>query len=92
MAKGRKTGGRIKGTPNKVTAAVREQIEAFARQNAARLQELFDVVAAEDAAKALDLYLRAIEYHIPKLGRQEHVGEAGGAIQVVIQKLPPEGA
>jgi hypothetical protein len=75
--------GRPKGVPNKTTAAVREVIETFARANAPRLQELFESLAESDAAKAFDLYLRALEYHIPKLGRLEHTGADGGPMVVV---------
>jgi len=35
-----------------------------------------------DPAKAADLYLRAIEYHIPKLARTELTGKDGGALEV----------
>lgn len=91
MARGRKTGGRQKGTPNKTTAAVREQIERFARANAPALQELFDRLKEEEPAKAFDLYLRAIEYHIPKLGRTEVTGGGGGPVEFVIRDLGKEG-
>lgn len=90
MARGRKTGGRKKGTPNHSTAAVRAVIEQFARQNAPQLQSLFERLAEEDPGKAFDLYLRAIEYHIPKLGRQELVGDSGGPVEFVIRDLGKE--
>jgi hypothetical protein len=35
-------------------------------------------VALEDPGKAADLYLKAIEYHIPKLARSEQTGPDGG--------------
>jgi hypothetical protein len=35
-------------------------------------------VALEDPGKAADLYLKAIEYHIPKLARSEVSGPDGG--------------
>jgi len=38
MAKGKKTGGRQAGTPNKATLAAREAIAAFVDGNADRLQ------------------------------------------------------
>jgi hypothetical protein len=31
----------------------------------------------DDPAKRLDLYLRALEFHVPKLARQEHTGKDG---------------
>jgi hypothetical protein len=39
------------------------------------------LLAVDDPAKRLDLYLRALEYHIPKLARQEHTGKDGEAIE-----------
>jgi len=80
--------GRPKGSPNKATAAVREAIAVFAEGNAHKLQEWLDDVAMgvggnrPDPAKAADLYLRAIEYHIPKLARTELTGKDGGALEV----------
>jgi len=80
--------GRPKGSPNKATTAVREAIAVFAEGNAHKLQEWLDDVAngvggnRPDPAKAADLYLRAIEYHIPKLARTEMTGPDGGPVQV----------
>lgn len=80
--------GRPKGSPNKATAAVREAIAVFAEGNAHKLQQWLDDVAMgsggnkPDPAKAADLYLRAIEYHIPKLARTEMTGIDGGPVQV----------
>jgi len=80
--------GRPKGSPNKATAAVREAIAVFAEGNAHKLQEWLDDIAMgvggnkPDPAKAADLYLRAIEYHIPKLARTEMTGPDGGPVQV----------
>lgn len=73
MAVGVKTGGRSKGTPNKSTAEVREAIAAFASANVDKMGEWLNEI--ENPEKKLDLFLRAIEYHIPKLARQEVVGD-----------------
>jgi hypothetical protein len=80
MAKGKKTGGRQPGTPNKATRDVREAIAAFASANVDRMDGWLAKIEADDPGKAFDLYLRAIEYHVPKLARREHVGEDGKAI------------
>lgn len=82
--------GRPKGSPNKATADVRAAIAAFAEGNAHKLQEWLDRVAEgsegvrPDPAKAVDLYLRAIEYHIPKLARTEVTGENGTPIEMMV--------
>jgi hypothetical protein len=78
MARGKKTGGRKKGAPNKTTADVREVIAAFAKANAERMHEKLNEI--DDPAKWIDAYLRAIEYHIPKLGRTEVTGKDGGPV------------
>lgn len=66
-----KTGGRARGTPNVVTRDVRQAIAVFAEGNIHRLQEWLDAVAETDPAKAADLFVRLLEYHIPKLARSE---------------------
>lgn len=71
-----------KGKPNKATADVRAAIATFASANVHRMTEWLDSI--EDPAKAMDLYLRAIEYHIPKQARMEHTGAGGGPLQLVI--------
>tara|TARA_R100000808_G_C2090381_1_gene111016 strand:- start:427 stop:723 length:297 start_codon:yes stop_codon:yes gene_type:complete len=69
---GKKFGGRKKGTPNKSTQAVRDVIAAFADEVAPDFtQWILDVASEGDKGRAADLYLKAIEYHIPKLQRQE---------------------
>ena len=86
-------GGRPKGSPNKSTAAVREAIAVFAEGNAHKLQQWLDDVAMgaggnrPDPAKAADLYLRAIEYHIPKLARTELAGDADAPIELKVSWL-----
>lgn len=83
MAKGRKTGGGSRaGKPNKATADVREAIATFAAANVEQMGEWLNAI--EDPAKKMDLYLRAIEYHIPKLARQELTGKDGGELTVVL--------
>ena len=80
--------GRPKGSPNKATQDVRKAISAFAEGTAAQFAEWIQTVAygdgdqvKPDPGKAADLWLKAIEYHVPKLGRTEHVGEGGGPMQ-----------
>ncbi len=83
--KGRKTGGRTKGTPNKTTADVREAIAAFATNNVVKLEGWLTRVARKNPAKAADILLRAMEYHIPKLGRSEITGKDGGPLDIAHQ-------
>ena len=76
MAKGIKTGGRKAGVGNKTTVDVREAIAAFASANVGQMTTWLSSI--DDPAKKLDLYLRVIEYHIPKLARSEQTGPDGG--------------
>lgn len=93
MAKGVKTGGRTPGVPNRATKEVREAIALFAQNNASKFAQWIEQTALGDPEngvkpqpdKAADLYLKAIEYHIPKLARQEHVGEDGGPVKHVFE-------
>lgn len=66
-----KTGGRTKGTPNVATRDVRQAIAVFAEGNIHRLPGWLDAVAEKDPAKAAELFMRLLEYHIPKLARTE---------------------
>jgi hypothetical protein len=96
MAEGKKTGGRVAGTPNKASAEARQAIALFVDQNAHRLTGWLDQVAEgvkvevlddegqpvgheyvvpPNPAKAFDMFQSVVEYHIPKLARQEHVGD-----------------
>jgi hypothetical protein len=82
--------GRPKGATNKSTAIVREVIASFADENAHKLQRWLDEIAEgvggnkPDPAKAADLYLRAIEYHIPKLARTELSGNPDQPLQHIV--------
>ena len=45
--KGKKTGGRRRGTPNRTTAEIREALRAFIDANLHRLQEDYDTLDSE---------------------------------------------
>ena len=86
MADGKKTGGRVAGTPNKATAEARQAIALFVDKNAHRLTGWLDQVAEgvqdndgqyvipPNPAKAFDMFQSVVEYHVPKLARMEHTG------------------
>jgi hypothetical protein len=85
MARGRKTGGGSrKGKPNKATQDVRAAIAIFAERNVWKLQQWLDAAAEKDLAKAADLFVRVLEYHIPKLARTEINGEIGVRGRLII--------
>lgn len=80
--------GRKRGTVNHTTRQVREVIAAFAEANAEKMHQKLNQI--EDPKDWLDCYLRAIEYHIPKLGRTEVTGEGGGPVEFVIRDVAKE--
>lgn len=52
----------------------------IAQRNVGRFEDWLDAVAAEDPAEAANIFLRAIEYHIPKLARSEVTGKDGKSL------------
>lgn len=67
--------GRRKGVANKATSDVRAVIAVVASRNADKINGWLDRIGRKNPAKALDLYLRMLEYHIPKLTRTEVVDD-----------------
>ena len=84
-----KTGGRVKGTPNKVNREFRETVRKLLDENADNVGTWITQVAEghgenkADPAKALDLLAKLAEFAAPKLGRMEHVGEGGGPMESI---------
>ena len=70
--------GRPAGSPNKSTALAREAIARFVDGNAEKLQGWLDDIAANEKLGpkvAFDCFMQVAEYHVPKLARQEVVGD-----------------
>ena len=82
MAKGSKTGGREKGTPNKATADVRATVALIAERNIESVEEW--IADIKDPAQRVNCFLRMLEYHIPKLLRTELSGAGGKALTIHI--------
>jgi hypothetical protein len=62
-----KTGGRQKGTPNRVTADVRAAFAELAVRNFDSIQHWLDQVAHDSPAKAIELFIQLAEFSVPKL-------------------------
>jgi hypothetical protein len=77
MAYGQKTGGRKKGTPNKSTQEIREAYQRLVEGNLDNMTKWLDTIAKDNPDKAMDMMLKLSEYMIPKLARQEIVGDGG---------------
>jgi hypothetical protein len=63
--------GRPKGSTNRATDRTRAAIAMIAEDMADDFKTWIQKTAKEDPKGAADLYLKAIEYHIPKLARTE---------------------
>jgi hypothetical protein len=76
--------GRPKGSLNKTTTDVRKAIAQLAELNIPKLNAWLSRVALQDPARAAEILLKAIEYHIPKLGRTEVSGPGGEALTITV--------
>jgi hypothetical protein len=77
--------------PNKSTQAAREAIARFVDGNADRLQGWLDQIAEEKGPQAaFDCFSTLLEYHVPKLARQEITGQDNGPVKVQIGWMAPE--
>lgn len=65
--------GRKKGSINAATRDVRAIIAVVAEKNVSKIDSWLARIGRKDPAKAMDLFLRMLEYHIPKLTRTEIV-------------------
>lgn len=61
--------GRPVGSPNRATAEVREALVELAVGNVPRLQEWLDRVAKHNPKAALEIYVKLLEFCLPKLAR-----------------------
>ena len=69
--------GRPKGVPNKTTTDIRKAYQLLTEQNLDNMSIWLSQIAGEDPAKAMDMMIKLSEYVIPKLARQEIVGNDG---------------
>ena len=67
----KKSGGRVKGTPNKSTRDIREAYRMLIENNLDNLTKWLEKVAVKDPAKAIYILSDLSEYVLPKLSRVE---------------------
>jgi len=76
--------GRGKGTPNRATADVRRTVATIAERNIAQFEGWLHQVAESDPARAAELFLKLLEYHVP---RQRHLAsEHDSTLQVIVRR------
>ena len=78
-------GGRPKGSKCKSTMKAREMIASFIDGNASRLNDWLEEVYHQDGPRAaFNCFSDLIEYHVPKLARNEVTGPDEGPVELVI--------
>lgn len=80
--------GRPKGVPNKSTAKAREAFANFVDANSDRMQEWLEDIAADPKhgpKVAFDCLMSVAEFHVPKLARQELVGDAQAPVVIEVE-------
>jgi hypothetical protein len=93
----KKTGGRVAGTPNKVTQEAREAVKALLDANLPFLQtwlqntaegimddETGKYIVLPNPGKACDIVQNMVEYAVPKLARTEVVGDEKTPVRMVV--------
>ena len=88
-----KTGGRVAGTPNKVTQEFRDTVRKLLDDNQQNVGKWLQAVAEgdplnevkPDPGKALDLMAKLAEFAAPKLARTEVVGDKEAPVQHVVK-------
>lgn len=92
MAKGgkREGAGRPEGSTNKATQSAREAIAGFVEGNVERLNGWLDAIAQESPKDAYNCFMSVVEYHIPKLARQELTTPPGQPIQITLSEADKE--
>jgi hypothetical protein len=74
--------GRPKGCANKVTRDLRKVLRDIVEETAEDVIEALQRLKNTDPAKFLEIYLKATEFVVPKLGRIDHVVDGGLSLEV----------
>ena len=79
--------GSRKGVPNKATQTAREAIALLVEANIPKMSRwLVEIEKKHGALAAWKCMQDVAEFHVPKLTRQENVGDGGGPMTIVIHK------
>lgn len=79
--------GRRLGSKNKSTARAQTAIALFVEGNTERLQGWLDAIADKDPKAAFQCVVDLIEFHVPKLARTEHVGDADQPVATIVKHI-----
>lgn len=82
-----KSGGRVKGTPNKLTSEFKEAVNKLLWTASPKMVGWIDRIAVDDPARALDLISKLAEYAYPKLSRSDVNATHSGALTIEIVRF-----
>ena len=89
-------GGRPKGSQNKGTEQLRKKIATLTERNYPRLSEALQSVEAQDPKAFVELYLKLLQYTLPKLESVqqtlEYSDDTLNRINIQIIKTEPSGS
>ena len=85
MAKGIKTGGRVKGAENKITKEIKQAFKELVEMNLGNITKWMSEVAKENPAKALEFMHSFAQFNVPMLARTEHVGDKDNPLVTTIK-------
>lgn len=80
----KKTGGRVKGTPNKTTAQIKEMIVSLVGSQMERWPVELEKMMKKDPAEAMKITGRLIDYVLPKQTKMELEGELKHKIDKIV--------
>ena len=75
---GRKHGGRVKGTPNKLDKKAREVFVETLEGQVPNIEKAFSEVLKQSPAKYLELFSKYAQYFVPKKTESEIRAEVNG--------------
>lgn len=76
--------GRGKGVQNKITKDIKESFKLLVERNLENMQNYFDILWAEDPAKAYDVLIKLSEFVVPKLARIE--GQTDSTLKIIVER------
>lgn len=75
MAKGIKTGGRTKGTPNRLTRELRQVLKNIIHQE---IQNLPDTFSQLEPKERVELLVKMLPYALPRVNPESYALSEGG--------------
>jgi hypothetical protein len=90
MAKGQKTGGRKRGSSNKVNSAVKDILLDIAERNQGNIESW--ILAIDNPKDRVTAMLDLLEFVRPKMARIEHTGSVTLSHELALADLESDGS